>query len=196
MLAHPRHPRLGALRHLREFHRVAGNQHRLLHTIRARHLHQHVARRDVRVRDHIRCVIARSRRDTGGGEFASGFELGPLGRPRVDCGPDHRLEVGSPSGSRGEPRIVDPLGMADEFGDACELRFPHDLGHHVPVRSSESLADHLQALVRLRAHTQRPEVGHHIGHRDGCVQHGDVHVLALTRAVPMAECHKDPDDGE
>ena len=97
VLADPRHPGLGTLGHLRQLHRVAGHEHGLVDAVGARHLDEHVPRRDVRVGDHVGRVVARARDDARRGELARRFELRALRRPRLDRGPDHRLEVRRPT---------------------------------------------------------------------------------------------------
>ena len=89
-----------------------------------------------------------------------------------------------------------PLRPADELGELLELVLAHDLHDDVAVGRAEALADHLEPLVGLGPHAQRPEVGDDVGHGDHRVEHRDVDVLALAGAVAVAQRGEDADHAE
>ena len=87
VLADPRHPRLGTLGHLRQLHRVAGDEHRRLDAVGARHLDEHVALLDVRVGDDVLRGLPGAAAMPAAVSFCDRFELGraatPTPRPRA-----------------------------------------------------------------------------------------------------------------
>ena len=130
---------------------LPGHEHRVGDTVGARHLDEHVAGGDMRIGDHVGGVVARARDHPRLGELARRFELRALRRPRVDRGPDLRLERGRPAGARREARIVAPLRMPDEVAEVPELVLAHDLRDDVTVGRAEALADDLRAPCPARA---------------------------------------------
>ena len=95
-----------------------------------------------------------------------------------------------------EPRIVLPFGMADEIGEREELVLAHDLHHDIAVGRAEPLADDLESLAGLGPHTERPEVGDDVGHRDDRIEHRDVDVLAESGVITMTQRGQHADHAE
>ena len=170
VLAEPGHAVLGALGDLRQLHRVAGDQHRLLDAVGALHLDEHVAAGEVRVGDRPRRAVctAPAAMPAAVSSFAHRLELRRVRRPRLDARAAARPRGARPQPcARREPRVVEPLGMADDAARALELVLAHEL-HHEPAVGRRGTCRGSAVLGSLsRCLPERPEVGDDVGHRDG-----------------------------
>ena len=139
----------------------------------------------------------------GPGDDAGRGEL--RARLRASCAVDaHASTAGRITVSRcgAQPARVAKRGSSFHSGwptrsaSAAELVLAHDLRDDVAVGRAEALADHLERLVGLGPHAQRPEVRDDVGHRDHRVEHRDVDVLALAGALAVAQRGEDADHAE
>ena len=153
--------------------------------------------RDVGVGDDLGGAVARAGDDARPPQRARRFELRACRRPRLDRGPDLGLEVRGPTGAgRRSADRRPPLRLPDEV---AELRRTGARARSAPRRSRrglEALEDHLRAPCRLGPHAERPEVRDDVGHRDHRVEHRDVDVLPLARAVAVAQRGQEADRAE
>src|SRR5690349_7232499 len=94
----------------RQLHRVAGQQHRLLHVIGAIQGDEHVAGLEVGLVHDVAGLEAWPHRQAGRGELLARLTLAVLRGPPLDAGAQDGLEVLTPAGAGGEARVVDPLG--------------------------------------------------------------------------------------
>ncbi len=195
LFAHPGHPPLARFGYARQLHRVAGDQHRLLHPVGAFHGDEHVAGGHVGVGQHLGWGEGRSGHHPGIGERHGGLLAGQVGRPRLQCRADDPVEVFAPAGALGEAGIVEPFGVTDQLGQLHKLVLAHQLNHQRAVAGAEG-AEHVGGRVGFARLAHRCEVGDHVGHRQHRVQHGDVHVLALPGHLPLAQGGQHADHGE
>ena len=197
VLADPRHAGLGAFGHLRQLHRVAGDEHGLGDAVGAGHLHEHVARRDVRVGDHLGRVIARARDDAR-----------PRSAPRAASSFVASTAHASTAGRITSSRCVDPARRASRSaGRRATPAWPTSSASRSnwcsrrpgATNAAVGRPEAVQISVgasRARAHAERPEVRDDVGHRDHRVEHRDVDVLALAGALAVPQRGEHADHAE
>ncbi len=122
VLADPGDAGLGAFGHLRELHRVAGDEDVGSSTPSVRGISTSMWRAAT-----CGSAITSGARLLGPATMPAAvsssrrLELRARRRPRLDRGPDHGLEVRRPARAGREARVVLPLGMTDEVGEPLEL---------------------------------------------------------------------------
>ena len=186
VLAQPGDPRLGTLGHVGELHRVAGDEHRLVDAVGARHLDEHVAGGDVRVGDHL--VVAEAR---------PGGDARPRTSPRTpraaSCPTPTPRRPGRMTSSRWSTQpcrsakrgsVVQPGWPTSSASAAnCGSRPTWMMNQPSDARNPSMIS----GADRAVAQAERPEVGDDVGHGDHGVEHRDVDVLALPGGVAVAE---------
>ena len=118
-------------------------------------------------------------------EVVARLHLGAGGRPLLDGGAEHGVQVVDPPLPLGEALVGGPLGVADGLDQLGEVVLPPDLDDEPAVRRPEPVHDQRPQVAVAQPHG--PEVGHDVGDGHQGVEHGDVDLLALAGGVAVAQ---------
>ena len=185
----PRQRRDRALGEPRQLHRIADHEVGPLR-VGARHLDQHVARRDVRVaRDVLGagCSGPRRCRPRTARRAASSLVLS-----RAHASSAGRITVSvwraQPSRSRSADRRATPGGRAGAQSRSNMVLAEHGDDEVAVARGEARRRAPIEPGPRhRRGRAHRPQERQHVGHRDHRVEHRDVDVLAEAGGVAMAQ---------
>ena len=191
VLAEPRKAGERALGHARELHGFP-DEH-VAAAVGPRHLEQHVARRDVRVRGEVRGRVVRPRDDAlGAASHASS---------RVLPAPASTAGRTTSSVCAAQPRASRSAGRRPTRGGRRGGRAARSGARGRPPSRTSRRRESPRTRRSCRTPPttpapHRPEERRHVRDREGRVEHGDVEVLPEAGTLALAQRGEDPDHGE